>query len=271
MQRALQLTLGLALHGAFQVALLALHNALLPALRNASATDLIRTEKRMPVITIAQSKGGAGKSTLALAIASEFAAYGGSVVILDADRQHSLLNWFVDRQEEGVDTAKIVVRDVSQIPDDQINKAIDKAKGDAQLVIIDSEGTANFKTAYGAMDSDYVVIPTRSSRLDLERTVETKTMLSRMCPSVPYKVLITQTGMVARSKAEWEIDNQIRETLPTFDVQMHTLDGFRAMSNYRRTLEEVEAESLAKTDRPRQIAQHILREILEDINKAKGD
>lgn len=220
----------------------------------------------MPVITVAQSKGGAGKSTLALAIASEFAAHGGSVIILDADRQHSLLNWFVDRQEEGVDTSSIVVLDVSLIPDDQINQAIKDAKSKAQLVLIDSEGTANFKTAYAAMDSDFVVIPTRSSRLDLERTVETKTMLSRMCPNVPYKVLITQTNMVARSTAEREIDTQIHETLPTFQVQMHTLDGFRAMSNYRRTLEEVELEQLARTERPRQIAKEILQEILEDIS-----
>ena len=46
----------------------------------------------MPVITIAQSKGGAGKTTLALALASEFEALGGSVYMLDADRQNSLLN-----------------------------------------------------------------------------------------------------------------------------------------------------------------------------------
>ena len=55
----------------------------------------------MPVITIAQSKGGAGKTTLALALASEFEALGGSVFMLDADRQNSLLNWHRDRREEG--------------------------------------------------------------------------------------------------------------------------------------------------------------------------
>jgi hypothetical protein len=55
------------------------------------------TGVRMPVITIAQSKGGAGKTTLALALASEFEALGGSVFMLDADRQNSLLNWYRDR------------------------------------------------------------------------------------------------------------------------------------------------------------------------------
>ena len=55
----------------------------------------------MPVITIAQSKGGAGKTTLALALASEFEALGGSVHMLDADRQNSLLNWYRDREAKG--------------------------------------------------------------------------------------------------------------------------------------------------------------------------
>ena len=82
---------------------------------------------------------------------------------------------------------------------------------------------------------------------DLERTVETSDMLGKMCGGVPYRVLITQTGQVAHSKAEWEIDSQISNALPTFNEQMHTLDAFRAMSNYRMTLAEVEAAGLAKT------------------------
>ena len=43
----------------------------------------------MPVITIAQSKGGAGKTTLALALASEFEALGVSGFMLAADRQNT--------------------------------------------------------------------------------------------------------------------------------------------------------------------------------------
>jgi chromosome partitioning protein len=133
------------------------------------------------------------------------------------------------------------------------------------LVIVDSEGTSNFKTAYAAMDSDFVVIPTRSSRLDLERTVETSDMLGKMCRGVPYRVLITQTGQVARSKAEWEIDSQIAQALPTFAQQMHALDAFRAMSNFRMTLSEVEANNLAKTGKARLIAQSVLADILDEI------
>jgi chromosome partitioning protein len=225
----------------------------------------------VPVITIAQSKGGAGKTTLALALASEFEALGGSVFMLDADRQNSLLNWHRDRIASGRGgDSRITVEDASQLRDSDIGAAIARAREVAQLVIVDSEGTSNFKTAYAAMDSDFVVIPTRSSRLDLERTVETSDMLEKMCRGVPYRVLITQTGQVARSKAEWEIDGQIRNALPTFGEQMFTLDAFRAMSNYRMTLGEVEAAKLSKTEKARRIAQSVLADILSEIQNKEA-
>ena len=220
----------------------------------------------MPVVLIAQSKGGAGKTTLSLALASEFADLGGTVHMLDADRQNSLLNWHRGRREAGRgDDGLITVEDASQLRDSDIGGAIAKARDLAHLVIVDSEGTSNFKTAYAAMDSDFVVIPMRSSRLDLERTVETSDMLEKMCRGVPYRVLITQTGQVARSKAEWQIDAQIAQAFPVFDNQMHTLDAFRAMSNYRMTLAEIDSAQLAKTDKARVIAKKILTDILTEI------
>jgi chromosome partitioning protein len=225
----------------------------------------------VPVILVAQSKGGAGKTTLSLALASEFEALGGSVYMLDADRQNSLLNWHRDRINAGRGgDAQIQVEDASQLKDADIGSAIARAREAAQLVIVDTEGTSNFKTAYAGMDSDFVVVPTRSSRLDLERTVETSDMLEKMCRGVPYRVLITQTGQVARSKAEWEIDHQIQQALPTFDNQMHTLDAFRAMSNYRMTLREVQENKLAKTDKARLIAQSILATILSEIKNKEA-
>lgn len=191
---------------------------------------------------------------------------GGSVHMLDADRQNSLLNWHRGRLEAGRgNDGLITVEDASQLRDSDIGGAIAKARTLAQLVIVDSEGTSNFKTAYAAMDSDFVVIPMRSSRLDLERTVETSEMLDKMCRGVPYRVLITQTGQVARSKAEWQIDAQIAQAFPVFDNQMHTLDAFRAMSNYRMTLAEIDNAQLAKTDKARMIAKAILTDILTEI------
>ena len=47
----------------------------------------------MGIIAVAGRKGGVGKSTIAGNLAGEFAAMGNSVVVLDADPQHSLAAW----------------------------------------------------------------------------------------------------------------------------------------------------------------------------------
>jgi chromosome partitioning protein len=54
----------------------------------------------MAVVVIAGRKGGVGKSTIAGNLAAEFAAMGQTVAALDADPQHSLVEWA--KQGEGM-------------------------------------------------------------------------------------------------------------------------------------------------------------------------
>ena len=50
------------------------------------------------IITVAQQKGGAGKTTLTAHLAVAFKDAGKSVALVDIDPQQSLSNWFRLRQ-----------------------------------------------------------------------------------------------------------------------------------------------------------------------------
>ena len=53
----------------------------------------------MPVLTIASSKGGPGKTTVAMLLAGALAAEGGTVLVLDADPTQALSRWALNAYE----------------------------------------------------------------------------------------------------------------------------------------------------------------------------
>ncbi len=56
----------------------------------------------MPVIVMASPKGGVGKSTCAVLLATEFASMGAEVTVLDCDPNKSLTRWASHGAPKGV-------------------------------------------------------------------------------------------------------------------------------------------------------------------------
>ena len=69
------------------------------------------------IVALLNQKGGVGKTTLALHLASEFAGRGRRVTLIDADSQGSALDWSQQRNREGLPRAfgqRIVFADAAQ-------------------------------------------------------------------------------------------------------------------------------------------------------------
>ena len=100
----------------------------------------------MPTIIFASPKGGVGKSTSAVLLATELASKGATVTVIDADPNKPLSHW---SKRPGKPEGLTVLADVTETT---IIDAIETAEQTAQFVIVDLEGTANMMVGY-AMSS----------------------------------------------------------------------------------------------------------------------
>ena len=121
----------------------------------------------MPVITIASTKGGVGKSTLAVNLSAQFAKQEHAVALLDADPQGSAFKWNTVRQsviDAGTELPSIFAASVQG----QTLLDLSKEKSDqGYYVFIDSAGVDNQSTRSALVRSDYVLMIAAPSTLDL--------------------------------------------------------------------------------------------------------
>ena len=88
----------------------------------------------MAIIAVAGRKGGVGKSTIVGNLAAEFAAMGRSVVVLDADPQHSLATWAA----QGAGMLSRCVEKVKGANAEALRAKVLSAETAADVVLIDT-------------------------------------------------------------------------------------------------------------------------------------
>jgi len=117
----------------------------------------------MAIIAIVGRKGGVGKSTIAGNLAAEFDAMGLSVLLVDADPQHSLAAWAA--QGDGLLSRS--VQKVTRGKPEELRAGV-KAAGKAVDVVLVDTPPGMPETAYeAAMVADLVLLPCGPSPLDL--------------------------------------------------------------------------------------------------------
>jgi chromosome partitioning protein len=118
------------------------------------------------VITIAQQKGGSGKTTLAVNLAVWFASQNQTVALLDTDPQGSLGRWFLTRRERLGDPGM----DLSTASAWGVSYECEKLRKTHDIVIVDTPPKADADLRPALREADLVLIPVAASHLDLWAT-----------------------------------------------------------------------------------------------------
>ena len=195
----------------------------------------------MPTIVFASPKGGAGKSTSAVVLATELAGQGASVAIIDADPNRPVSRW---ANRPGKPSSLTVVADVTE---DAILDRIDQASRQAAFVIVDLEGTASLMVGYAISRADLVVIPTQGSLLDATEAVKAIRLVRNMektaGKTIPTAILFTRTSAAIRPRSLQAIEAEFAQSgVRVLETQMHERDAFKRDLLVRR---------LARRSRPR--------------------
>jgi chromosome partitioning protein len=118
------------------------------------------------IITIAQQKGGAGKTTLAAQIAVAFAADGKRVVLVDIDPQASLADWH--RLRDGTQVRYPL--DISTVAGYRVSTELSRVKSSYDIVIVDSPPHAETEAKLAIRAADLVLVPVQLSPMDIWAT-----------------------------------------------------------------------------------------------------
>jgi chromosome partitioning protein len=118
------------------------------------------------VITLAQQKGGSGKTTLAANLAVAFRKRGLDVALLDTDPQGSLGRWFMTRRERIADTGL----DFATASAWGVSYECEKLRKAVAVVIVDTPPKVDADLRPALREADLILVPVSASHVDLWAT-----------------------------------------------------------------------------------------------------
>lgn len=187
-------------------------------------------------ILIASSKGGVGKTILAMHLADYYQTKNLSVVLVDADVNSSSVNWA--KRSNRLDFPVIL--------------SDNYATGNEDIVIVDMGGEWNNQHTELAKKADLTIVPTFPDALSVTATIYLARFLTKEL--INFKVLVSASPP-APSKAGQETMEYLKSLkIPVFKTMIPRLAAFG-----RATLEGGTVRTLAESIKPVSLRKPLLK------------
>jgi chromosome partitioning protein len=166
-------------------------------------------EHRMKVITVAQQKGGAGKTTVAAHLAVALSQKGRRVAVIDIDPQGSLSYWHQLREQRfGEGYTGLAFAAVTGW---RVASEVARFRKTHDYVIIDSPPHTETEARTAIRSADLILIPVQPSPTDLWASRATIELAK--AEKVPVRVLLNRVS--ANSKLAGTIANELSNLTDT--------------------------------------------------------
>jgi chromosome partitioning protein len=229
----------------------------------------------MPVIAVSNPKGGAGKSTATLLLATYLAQRGASVCVLDADPNQPIMDW----KSRGESKTKLTV--VGDVRESNLMEVLDGQT--AQFVFIDLEGTASVLVSRSIALADFVIVPVQASAVDVRQATKAiravrdeERVAQRSNPNrrIPYKVLMTRTPAPGApvSNVQQQLEAEIANAgIPRFRTSLAERLAYKAIFVERLTLSEMEGLRVGNLESAYENVHQLAEELIETLQSVERE
>jgi chromosome partitioning protein len=160
------------------------------------------------IIGILNQKGGVGKTTLSVNIATSLSLSGSRVLLIDADPQGSTLDWAAARKEDSLFS-------VIGLPRATVHKEIGLIGQGYDHIIIDGPPRVTDLARSAIMASDLILIPVQPSPYDIWAADE---IVNLIVEARVYKSDLKAAFVVNRKISNTAIGRDVREALETYPL-----------------------------------------------------
>jgi chromosome partitioning protein len=175
------------------------------------------------ILAVVNQKGGTGKSTVATNIASCFAAEGREVLLIDADPQHTALDWRADRPDD-----RPLLQAIG-LPIRNLHQELEPFRRKYELIIIDGGGRITATARAAVLASDFIIVPILPSKPDL---LSTQDFFREVINEVTAVKDIQGAILINQVQTGTLINREVREHLkelhyPVFDTVLHLYVAYK--------------------------------------------
>ena len=182
------------------------------------------------IVIIGSNKGGVGKTTTAVNLATALAMKGNDICLVDADPQRSASRWYAERE---VAELKPLITLIEKR--DNITQTLKTLGEKFDHVIVDVAGRNSRELITGAVVADIIIAPHQCSQLDLDTLGELQHQVVRVRDLNPELKVLAYHTMASTNPSVRETE---RKEFMEYLAEFPGIEPLKAVGFYRKAYKD---------------------------------